>query len=206
VQGITWSSVRIAEGTTTSLQEATQHLSKILAKAEDSHNTRWMISTMVHLALAYEAQGREKDALDALERSIKLAQPGSFIRTFVDLGAQMPWMLHQLVNRGVAIDYVKRILAAFPESDLTKFPMEDDPVDIVREASKTILVEPLTRRESEILLQLSGRQTNNEIADNLTISILTVKKHTGNIYQKLGVNGRREAVDKARAIGILPTK
>jgi LuxR family maltose regulon positive regulatory protein len=206
VQGITWSSVRIAEGTTTSLQEATQHLSKILAKAEDSHNTRWMISTMVHLALAYEAQGREKDALDALERSIKLAQPGSFIRTFVDLGAQMPWMLHQLVNRGVAIDYVKRILAAFPESDLTKFPMEDDPVDIVREASKTILVEPLTRRESEILLQLSGRQTNNEIADNLTISILTVKKHTGNIYQKLGVNGRGEAVDKARAIGILPTK
>jgi LuxR family maltose regulon positive regulatory protein len=152
VQGITWSSVRIAEGTTTSLLEATQYLRKILATADESHNIRWMIRTLVHLALAYEAQGQKKEALDALERSVKLAQPGGLIRTFVDLGTEMEWMLRQLMNRGVAIDYIKRILAAFPESDSKKVPLKDDPAHFVYESSKTILMEPLTRRESEILL------------------------------------------------------
>jgi LuxR family maltose regulon positive regulatory protein len=205
VQGITWSSVRIAQGTTNSLLEATRYLRKILATAENSHNIRWMIRTLVHLALAYAAQGQKKEALDALERSVKLAQPGGFIRTFVYLGTEIEWMLRQLMIRGVAIHYIKRILAAFLESDSKKVPLKDDPAHIVYESSKTILIEPLTRRESEILLQLSGRQTNKEIADNLNISILTVKKHTGNIYQKLGVNRRGEAVDKSKALGILPT-
>ncbi|MHC4256742.1 MAG: response regulator transcription factor, partial [Planctomycetota bacterium] len=81
---------------------------------------------------------------------------------------------------------------------------KDDNADGIYESSKNILVEPLTRRESEILLRMSARKTNKEIADSLTISIHTVKKHTGNIYQKLGVNKRSEAVDKARALGILP--
>jgi LuxR family maltose regulon positive regulatory protein len=105
----------------------------------------------------------------------------------------------------VAVHYIKRILATFPESDTRQASLYDDPAHLVREASKTILVEPLTRRESEILLQMSSRRSNKEIADNLTISILTVKKHTGNIYQKLGVKKRGEAVDKAKALGILPT-
>jgi ATP/maltotriose-dependent transcriptional regulator MalT len=169
------------------------------------HNIRRQIQILAHLALAYQALGQTEEALGILEQAIIIAQPGGFIRTFVDLGLQMSGMLRQLVSQGVAIPYVTRILAAFPESDPTNVSLKDDLAQLVYESSKTILVEPLTVRESEILLQLSERQTNNEIADNLTISILTVKKHTGNIYQKLGVNSRSEAVDKAKALGILAT-
>jgi LuxR family maltose regulon positive regulatory protein len=114
-------------------------------------------------------------------------------------------MLRKLLNQGVATHYIQNILTAVPESERKAVSTLDDPALFLRESSKNLLVEPLTRRESEVLLQLSDRRSNKEIAENLTISILTVKKHTGNIYEKLGVKKRGEAVDKAKALGILPT-
>jgi LuxR family maltose regulon positive regulatory protein len=65
------------------------------------------------------------------------------------------------------------------------------------------LVEPLTERESEVLLYLKQGLSNKAIAHTLNISALTVKKHTINLYQKLGVNSRQQANVKAQALGIL---
>lgn len=205
VQGITWSRVRIAESTVASLRAAIDHLRKIIAIAESSHNIRWLIPALAHLAMAYEAQGQTNDAFTTLERSIRLARPGGFIHTYVDLGESMLGMLRHLLKRGVATHYIQNILKAVPEQDGMAVSTLDEPASVVYESSKIILVEPLTRRESEILILMSARSSNKEIADDLTISILTVKKHTGNIYQKLGVKKRGEAVDKAKALGILPT-
>jgi ATP/maltotriose-dependent transcriptional regulator MalT len=111
----------------------------------------------------------------------------------------MAGLLYQLAEERVAPKYVRQVLAAFPEARA-----EGDPVRQIRQASRSALVEPLTRRESEILLLLARHLTNQEIADTLVISSLTVKKHTINIYQKLGVNSRAQAVAQARALGILP--
>ena len=104
----------------------------LLPRPEQKQARGWKKNT----GMQQHPQGQKKDALDALERSVKLAQPGGSIRTFLDLGAQMSWMLRQLVNRGVAIDYVRRILTAFPESDSTIGPLKDDPAHIVCESSK----------------------------------------------------------------------
>jgi LuxR family maltose regulon positive regulatory protein len=204
IPSLTWARIRIEERDPDGLQKAVDILKLRLRVAENRHNKRRQIQNLAHLALAYQSQDRVEEALDSLQQAIIIAQPGGFIRTFVDLGPQMSLMLRQLVNRGVAIPYVKRILTAFPESISANVRGKDDNADGIYESSKNILVEPLTRRESEILLRMSARKTNKEIADSLTISIHTVKKHTGNIYQKLGVNKRSEAVDKARALGILP--
>jgi LuxR family maltose regulon positive regulatory protein len=67
------------------------------------------------------------------------------------------------------------------------------------------LTEPLTAREQEVLALLVDRLTNKEIANRLCVSWLTVAKHTTNIYQKLRVKGRRDAVARAKALGILPS-
>jgi LuxR family maltose regulon positive regulatory protein len=196
---VTKARVLIAQGTDASLREATQLLQELLAYAESVHNTYHQIGLLALLALAYEAQRRTESALEALERSLRLAQPGGFIRTFVDLGPTMAGLLYQLAEGGIAPEYVRQVLAAFPEARA-----EGDPAHQIRQASRAALVEPLTRRESEILLLLARHLTNQEIADSLVISPLTVKKHTINIYQKLGVNSRTQAVAQARALGILP--
>jgi ATP/maltotriose-dependent transcriptional regulator MalT len=65
------------------------------------------------------------------------------------------------------------------------------------------LVEPLTWRELDILELIAHRLSNKEIGAKLTISPLTVKRHSINIYQKLQVGGRREAVEKATDLGLL---
>jgi ATP/maltotriose-dependent transcriptional regulator MalT len=66
------------------------------------------------------------------------------------------------------------------------------------------VVEPLTNREQEILELLARRLSDKEIAQALHISAYTVSKHTSNLYGKLQAAGRRQAVSKARALGILP--
>ena len=68
------------------------------------------------------------------------------------------------------------------------------------------MIEPLTPREQEILALLAQRMTSKEIAQKLVVSDQTAKRHRVNIYQKLGVNTRREAIAAAVALGILPTR
>jgi LuxR family maltose regulon positive regulatory protein len=96
----------------------------------------------------------------------------------------------EIVNGGVP--YIGRILSAFQ----TAAP---GPAT----ASQDGLIEPLTERELEILALLERRLSNKEIAARLVIAPGTVKSHTIHIYQKLNVNGRRHAVEQARALGIL---
>jgi LuxR family maltose regulon positive regulatory protein len=94
--------------------------------------------------------------------------------------------------------YLARVLAAFPP---TSGPLAST-VPSRREA-ETPVVDALTWRELDILRLLDARMSNKEIARSLHISSETVKKHSGNIYQKLQVGSRREAVARAHALGLL---
>jgi DNA-binding NarL/FixJ family response regulator len=94
--------------------------------------------------------------------------------------------------------YVTRVLAAFPVST---GPLEAAAPS--RRESRASVVDALTWRELEVLQLLDARRSNKEIARLLHISCETVKKHTGNIYQKLQVGSRREAVSRAHGVGLL---
>jgi LuxR family maltose regulon positive regulatory protein len=89
--------------------------------------------------------------------------------------------------------FIDRILAAFPEVQIPESTAIQAPFG-----------EPLTERELEILGLLAERLTSKEIGAQLFISPGTVRQHCHRIYRKLEVNGRRQAVDKARLLGILP--
>jgi LuxR family maltose regulon positive regulatory protein len=199
---LTRNGILIAQGTRASLGEAVRHLQEQLAAAEERHNTRRAIQIRAHLALAYDAQGKGQDALRALQQAVALARPGGFIRTFVDPGPEMAYLLRQLAERGVEPDYVRRILAAFPETQGAP-----EAVPAIRQggyaAVQAELVEPLTGRELEVLQLLGRRLSDQEIAQTLSISVFTAKTHARNIYQKLGVSGRKQVVAKARSLGIL---
>ena len=154
-------------------------------------------------AVHHDTMGEQSAALDKLTKALKLAEPSGFIRLFVDLGPQMLGLLKQLVKQNVALNYILQIIAAF----------RDDEQAVLQEAAiqpitsdQQPLVELLTNREFDVLDLLEKRLSNKEIAGNLFISPKTVKKHLENLYGKLNVNSRRQAVEKAAALGILPSR
>jgi LuxR family maltose regulon positive regulatory protein len=112
-------------------------------------------------------------------------------------------MLLRLAGQGLAAETVHRILAAFPEPQ--KKSATGDSGSPSR-AANAKLVEPLTDRELEVLALLRERLSNKEIAQVLVLSPATVKRYSANIYAKLDVNRRWDAVVKAEALGILPPR
>jgi LuxR family transcriptional regulator, maltose regulon positive regulatory protein len=116
---------------------------------------------------------------------VRLAEPGGYLRLFVELGPVMADLLARLAARGVAPDYIGRILAAFPATPAPE-------------------PEALTRRELEILTLLQQGLSDRDIAERLFLSVLTVKKHNRNIYRKLGASGRRSAITTAEMLNLIP--
>ncbi|MEM7116742.1 MAG: LuxR C-terminal-related transcriptional regulator [Chloroflexota bacterium] len=182
-------------------------------EAESLLDKRWAISVekwqstpsqiriLALRALLYQRQGRLDEALTLLEQSIKLAKPSRFIRTFVDLGKLMAALLSRLLEQGVELDYLSKILAAFPHTA----PQQSERIQRSHQESQKQRVEPLTKREMDVLLLLAQELSNKKIAQQLSISPLTVKRHTINIYQKLSVSNRHDAVHAAKALGIVPS-
>jgi len=196
--------ILLAQGTTDSLQQAASLLDQIHDFLVSIHNNRFRIDALALQALLHNARGEHSVALEKLTAAINLAQPGGFIRLFVDLGPQMADLLKQLIEQNVAVDYIGRILAAFKEDEDRAMPGESDHLAAQSQPLSTQpLVQPLTNRELEILDLLAQRFQNKEIAEKLFISPETVKKHLNNIYGKLSVSNRRQAVEQARDLGIL---
>jgi LuxR family maltose regulon positive regulatory protein len=188
----------LAQNTPDKRQQAADSLDQLKEYTESTHNTRFLAEVLALQAILQAAEDNEPSALTLLEEAIELAQPGGFIRLFVDLGPPIGGLLDELHRRGVAPDYIAQILAAFPDSVLGDETIEP------RQSAIQNLVQPLTKRELEVLALLNRHLTNKEIAEELVVSPSTVKTHTLNIYRKLEVHGRKRAVAKARELGILP--
>jgi LuxR family maltose regulon positive regulatory protein len=147
-----------------------------------------------------QAQEDIDQALAKLERALILAKPGGFFRIFVDEGPPMARLLYEALSRGIAPEYVPRLLAAFT-TDETEQASITPP-----RSSVSGLVEALSERELEVLQLIAEGLTNKEIASRLYLSLNTIKVHTRNIYGKLGVRNRTQAVTKAKSLGILPSE
>jgi LuxR family maltose regulon positive regulatory protein len=146
-------------------------------------------------AIAHHAHGERDVALEVLADALALAEPGGLIRIFVDEGAPMKELLSAADARRTLPDYVSRLLAAF-EAKPTGGETPDLPSD-------QPLVEPLSPRELEVLQLIAEGLSNREIGERLFIAVSTVKGHNRNIYGKLQVERRTEAVARARDLGLL---
>ena len=155
------------------------------------------LKTLVLLAVALDAHCERAEAGEALDEALALAEPGGFIRIFVDEGAPMARLLHQASSRGVCPEYVRRLLAAFPVDDGGRAASP------ATRGAGSRLAEPLSSRELEVLPLIAEGLTNQEIATRLYLSLHTVKAHARTIYAKLGVSSRTQAVARGRALGFL---
>jgi LuxR family maltose regulon positive regulatory protein len=121
--------------------------------------------------------------------ALVLAEPGGFIRTFVDEGIPMSRLLSEAAAREMMPDYVARLLAAFEIRD-------DRP-------SSQPLIEPLSQRELEVLRLIAEGLSNQEIGERLFLALDTIKGHNRSIFEKLEVKRRTEAIARGRELGLL---
>jgi LuxR family maltose regulon positive regulatory protein len=157
------------------------------------------LKVLVLQAVALHVHGENDKAVQLLGDALALAEPSGFIRIFVDEGSPMAELLADAVARGIMPAYAGRLMAAFEAEKQTS----------AREASiRTLppsqpLVEPLSKRELEILRLIAQGLSNNEISSRLFLALDTVKGHNKKIFGKLQVQRRTEAVARARELGLL---
>ncbi|MEO8084155.1 MAG: LuxR C-terminal-related transcriptional regulator [Ardenticatenales bacterium] len=206
---------------------AAQHVARLAAAL---HGVEGRLAERIELGLlearlAY-ARGDRAAATAATRSMLALAQPEGYVRTVVDEGAVAATLLALIVEpgHGVAPEPAGEVLARYA-AELAKAlgPMDPgpwaaaanaiaptgagDPVTArtsgATAAANADLLEPLSARELEVLAAVADGATNQEIADRLVIALSTVKTHINNIFGKLGVRSRTQAVAHARSIGLL---
>jgi LuxR family maltose regulon positive regulatory protein len=176
------------------LRQAVGLLGRLGEAADAGGRAGTMIEILVLQALAQQLSGRIPAATQPLERALAIGEPEGYVRVFVDEGAPMAALLEAAASRGVAPEYVRRLLAAFGRSG---------PSASESQPGGPALPEPLSEREREVLRLLGTELSGPEIARQLVVSLNTVRTHTKNIYMKLGVNNRRAAVLRAEELGQL---
>jgi LuxR family transcriptional regulator, maltose regulon positive regulatory protein len=155
---------------------------KLLQQAEATGQMGLAIEALILQALALQEKKETEQALAVLERVLALAQPEGYVRMFLDEGEAMTRLLCQVRSRQVGNSYAAELL-----SKIGKIPGMTQP-------SMQLLSEPLTGRELEVLKMIASGCSNQDIAGKLFISMPTVKRHISNIYAKLGVESRTQAV------------
>jgi LuxR family maltose regulon positive regulatory protein len=211
LEQITLARVRLAQGRTA---DAERLLERQGARAASGgRGGRW-IEILALQALALEAQGRSGEAEATLSRSLSLAGPGRYIRVYLDLGRSLYELLRRLaaqdgkaethgaVPAPAKAGYVRDLLDAFqytpraPKGPIIE--LAPRPPSLAE-----ALVDLLTERELDVLDLLAQGLSNKEIAGRLVVAPSTIKQHLKNIYGKLDVHSRTQAVARGRELGLL---
>jgi LuxR family transcriptional regulator, maltose regulon positive regulatory protein len=203
-QHLTLARILLAQGRLPSMKscvgEAFVLLDRLLQEAERAGRFNSVIEIMMLRAMAEQAQ-HTPDAINSLERALRLAEPEGYIRVFVEEGLPIATLLAELLRSlrrkvqgeqyNSLLSYVRRLLLAF---ETPGGPAA---------AGHQPLIDPLTARELEVLELIAIGLSNRDIAARLFVATSTVKSYTNTIFRRLGVGSRTEAVAEARARQLL---
>ncbi|MBW2623221.1 MAG: hypothetical protein JRD68_09975, partial [Deltaproteobacteria bacterium] len=186
------------------LDKAIYLFGRLLEAAEPSGRIGGIIEILVLRAIALQNQGKMDQALEDFRRALYLGNPEGFIRSFVAEGPPLPLLLATILEDSVkkrqkeqypiSIEYLRTLLTAFEVSSKERKNGK---------ISGQPLAEPLSERELEVLSLLESGLSNREIGEALYVAVNTVKTHIRNIYGKLSVRSRTQAVARAKSLGLL---
>lgn len=188
-------------------REARSLLKEILSRVKGGEGPRSTIETLVLLSISTEAHGERELALRSLRRALRLARPEGYLRIFIDEGDSLSGLLREVQGAGELADYVRTIRTAIQDERQRSIEREldvaGDPMPATPPTTRLEISKPLTEREIAILRLMAANLSNREIANELYLSINTIKWYSTIIYGKLGVNKRARAVACARELGII---
>ncbi len=196
----------LANGQHERIAEALEVLAVCAEWSTNHHSTRRMIEVQLLLTQCYAVQENDDAALEALGSAVTLAKPGRVTRPFLEAGARLLPYLTILRTKNFERGFIEQILVAFDQiqpRSVTSLDTNSAGGNAVSTVRRELLEAKLTYREVEVLRLLAVKHSNAEIADELTVTLPTVKKHARNIYRKLEVRNRRQAVVVARTLGLL---
>ena len=173
--------------------KALKLLSRILLEAERGKRFGVVTEASMLSALTRQGLGQTKQALSSLDNALELAAPRGYVRLFVDEGPYLKALLQRMPGNHSHKDYIKLLLSAFPEA-------VGDQANNVNAGG---LTEPLSPKELNTLRLLVSGLTNKEIAEKAFVSPNTVKTHIKKIYDKMEVNSRAQAINRARELGLI---
>jgi len=186
VPGITHCRLLLAENSVQKANEAINKLTKIHSFVSEIHNIPQTIEVLILLSVAYYKINSLPKALENLAEAVAIAEKGHFIYPFVEQSEIIKILLPQIK---INDDNITEFISLLGKNISSKKNVSSS--------------KKLSKREQEITILLAQQLSNQEIADKLFISSATVKRHTINIYQKLDVNNRSDAVEKAIKLGII---
>lgn len=169
-------------------------LDDLLQRADSVGRQGQVIEALLLRARAHLALGEGAAAATDLQRALLLAELEGYVRVFVEAGAALAPLLAAQPG-----EYARRLLAAFPPAIQATAEAQAPP----GEKAPVTLPEPLTERESEVLQLMARGLTYQQIADELVVSVNTVRHHVKGLYGKLQVNRRTQALAKARDLQLL---
>jgi len=162
---------------------------RMLQKARGDHRLLRVVELLVLQSLAYQGMKDMSPAVNSLAMAVSLAQSEGYKRVFLDEGASIRKLLYGVKSSQDPTGYASELLSAF------------GPISGPLPAPGYLLIEPLSGREIEVLKLIESGLSNQEIASRLFISITTVKRHISNIYAKLDVKTRTQAVSRGKELG-----
>lgn len=195
MQEAVFPSVQIALAKVWLSQRETDKALPLLDHALQSTQAVGRLGNAIHIlavqAIVYHARGEPEQAFAKLEHAVELAEPEGYVRVFADEGAPMARLMRRMSTRSPASEYVRRLLDALGESANIDLPIAHN------------LIVPLSQRELEVLRLIVEGATNKEIAHELVLTVNTVKRHISNIFGKLHVSNRAQAIARARELNLL---
>jgi LuxR family maltose regulon positive regulatory protein len=185
------------------LRGSLQLLGRLQQEAERVARMGSVLEILILRALVLDVLGEQQQAIHVLEQAVTLAKPEGYVRPFADEGKAMGCLLAQLQATGHGAQrYLQTLLAACESGD----PASAELTPPVKNASPKLLqplIDPLSERELEVLRLLAEGASNAAIAAQLVVATSTVKRHVSNIFAKLAVGNRMQAVARARELAIL---
>jgi LuxR family maltose regulon positive regulatory protein len=170
-------------------------LIELLEIAESSGANAFVMKILALLSLTVWRMGEREEALQFYQRAVMLAEPEGYIRPFVNLGHPLGDVVQYAISKRVYPGYSKRLMEALAAGTTLAWRSIS--------SSTEPLMEPLSERELQVLRLLNTDLSTPEIANQLVVAVSTIRSHIKNIYSKLDVHSRMEAVDKAKQSNLI---